>query len=226
MGVTPVLFANQPTPTPQSAPAGPKISPDYNTFLKMLTVQMQNQDPLNPIDSADYAVQLATFSSVEQQTRTNQLLSELNGQFNLLGMAQLAGWVGNEARTNGPVWYGGEPVTLAPSPEANADRMMLVVSNAAGTVVSRDEIPVGTGHWNWQGTAITGGVLPEGRYTLTQETYRDGSLLSSAPMQSYARIIEVQAGPDGNQLVLTGGIKVASSDVTALRSGQSGSSSP
>ena len=49
------------------------ISSDFNTFLRMLTVQMQNQDPLNPIDSADYAVQLATFSGVEQQVRTNQL---------------------------------------------------------------------------------------------------------------------------------------------------------
>ena len=43
----------------------------------MLTVQMENQDPLNPVDSADYAVQLATFSSVEQQLRTNDLLSSL-----------------------------------------------------------------------------------------------------------------------------------------------------
>ncbi len=41
------------------------ISADFETFLKMLTVQMQNQDPLNPVDSSDYATQLATFSGVE-----------------------------------------------------------------------------------------------------------------------------------------------------------------
>ena len=39
-------------------------SSDYETFLKMLTVQMQNQDPLNPVESSDFAAQLATFSSV------------------------------------------------------------------------------------------------------------------------------------------------------------------
>ena len=38
------------------------ISADFETFLKMLTVQMQNQDPLNPVDSSDYATQLATFT--------------------------------------------------------------------------------------------------------------------------------------------------------------------
>ncbi|MEY5038566.1 MAG: flagellar basal body rod modification protein, partial [Pseudomonadota bacterium] len=46
------------------------ISSDFDTFLKMLTAQMQNQDPLNPMDSTDYATQLATFSGVEQQART------------------------------------------------------------------------------------------------------------------------------------------------------------
>ena len=53
------------------------IGNDFNTFLVMLTTQLQNQDPLNPIESSDYAVQLATFSGVEQQVRTNQLLQEI-----------------------------------------------------------------------------------------------------------------------------------------------------
>jgi flagellar basal-body rod modification protein FlgD len=80
------------TPAPVAQPAA--ISSDFTTFLKMLTTQMQNQDPLNPIDSADYAVQLATFSGVEQSVKTNQLLESLGQQFGLLGMAQMAGWVG------------------------------------------------------------------------------------------------------------------------------------
>ena len=81
----------------------PTISSDFNTFLRMLTVQMQNQDPLNPIDSADYAVQLATFSGVEQQVRTNQLLADMQGKFSQLGMAEMAGWIGKEARSAAPV---------------------------------------------------------------------------------------------------------------------------
>jgi flagellar basal-body rod modification protein FlgD len=60
--------------------SGAKISSDFETFLKMLTVQMQNQDPLNPVDSSDYATQLATFSGVEQQVQTNDLLRSLAGQ--------------------------------------------------------------------------------------------------------------------------------------------------
>lgn len=63
-----------PSPTSSSG----ALTSDFDTFLRMLTVQMQNQDPLDPVDSADYAVQLATFSGVEQQVRTNELLTELS----------------------------------------------------------------------------------------------------------------------------------------------------
>ena len=40
---------------------------DFETFLKMLTTQIRNQDPLNPMEGSEFAVQLATFSGVEQQ---------------------------------------------------------------------------------------------------------------------------------------------------------------
>lgn len=87
---------------------GTKISTDYQMFLKMLTAQMKNQDPLNPIDSTDYATQLATFSGVEQQVKTNDLLTSLTGQLGVSGMGQLASWVGMEARAAVAVPYQGD----------------------------------------------------------------------------------------------------------------------
>ena len=125
------------TSTPTASPAtgsATKITSDFNTFLRMLTVQMQNQDPLNPIDSADYAVQLATFSGVEQQVRTNQLLADMQGKFSQLGMAEMASWIGKEARSPAPVRYQGTPVTLSPNPAVGANRTVLVVKD--GRVVS------------------------------------------------------------------------------------------
>lgn len=50
---------------------------DFTTFLTMLATQIKNQDPLNPMDGADFAVQLATFSGVEQQVQTNMLLQKI-----------------------------------------------------------------------------------------------------------------------------------------------------
>jgi flagellar basal-body rod modification protein FlgD len=192
-------------------------SSDFQTFLKMLTTQMQNQDPMNPIDSADYAVQLATFSGVEQAVRTNQLLESLQSQFGLLGMAQLAGWVGQEARASAPVYVDGSPVTLSPNPAAIADRAVLVVRDTQGRVVSREDIPVSTDPYEWTGTDSIGAPLQRGRYTLSLESYFGDDLLRTTPMEYYAPIMEARGGAGGTKLVLRGGIEVLATDVTALR---------
>ena len=93
-----------------------EISSDFETFLRMLTVKMENQDPLNPVDSSDYAVQLATFSGVEQQVQTNDLLRSLATQLVSGGMAQMAAWVGKEARAPTAAYFDGGAITLAPNP--------------------------------------------------------------------------------------------------------------
>ncbi|AWD21964.1 flagellar hook capping FlgD N-terminal domain-containing protein [Fuscovulum blasticum] len=193
------------------------LTSDFQTFLKMLTVQMQNQDPLNPIDSTDYAVQLATFSGVEQQVQTNQLLGAMATQFGLMGMSQLAGWVGQEARAAADVWYSGTPVTLSPNPVAKADEAVLVVKDAKGNLVTRESLPVSTDLYQWFGADAAGDPLPEGRYSLSLESWRDGELLQTDPVEYYGRVIEARGGSGGTRLVFEGGIEVAATDITALR---------
>ena len=205
------------TTTGAPQPTSAFASSDFQTFLTMLTTQMQNQDPMNPIDSADYAVQLATFSGVEQAVRTNQLLESLQSQFGLLGMAQLAGWVGQEARATAPVYVDGTPITLSPNPAAIADRAVLVVEDAQGRVVSREDIPVSTEPYEWAGTGPTGAPLPTGTYSLSLESYNGNDLLRTTPMEYYAPIMEARGGTGGTKLVLRGGIEVLATDVTALR---------
>lgn len=193
------------------------ISSDFETFLKMLTTQLENQDPLNPVDSSDYAVQLATFSSVEQQTLTNQKLDNLASLMGVQGMTQLAPWVGQEARSTAAVYMGGTPITLQPSPASNADRAVLVVKDKGGTTVAREEIPVDTTSYSWTGKAITGTSLPTGTYTLSLESYANGVQISNNPVESYAQIKEVQSTATGPRLILTGGVSLSADQITALR---------
>lgn len=204
------------TPAPAAA-ASPKITSDFNTFLRMLTVQMQNQDPMNPIDSADYAVQLATFSGVEQQVRTNQLLAEMQGKFQQLGMSEMASWIGKEARTAAPVLYDGNPVTLSPNPAIGANRAVLVVKDAEGNLVSREEIPVSAEPYQWLGGGADGSPLPSGVYSIELESLNGETVIDSRPVEYYARVIEARGGAAGTKLVLEGGFEVPASDVTALR---------
>jgi flagellar basal-body rod modification protein FlgD len=199
-------------------PQATKITSDFNTFLKMLTVQMQNQDPLNPIDSADYAVQLATFSGVEQQVRTNQLLADLQGRFQQLGMAEMASWIGKEARSPAPVLYDGAPVTLSPNPAVGANRAVLVVKDTEGNLVSREEIPVSAEPYSWLGAGADGSPLPPGVYSIALESLNGDRVIDSRPVEHYARVIEAKGGgTSGTKLVLEGGIEVLASEVTGLR---------
>ena len=112
------------------------INSDFDTFLKMLTTQVENQDPLDPIKSEDYATQLAQFSAVEQQTKTNGLLEALNAQFGQMGMAELANWVGMEARVAAPASFDGGAISVAASPVTTADRAFLVVRDQSGATVT------------------------------------------------------------------------------------------
>lgn len=196
------------------------ISSDFNTFLRMLTVQMQNQDPLNPIDSADYAVQLATFSGVEQQVKTNQLLSDMQGKFQQLGMSEMASWIGKEARSAAAVRYDGSAVTLSPNPAVGANRAVLVVKDAQGAVVSREEIPVSAEPYQWLGAGADGNPLPAGSYSIDLESLNGDTVIATTPVEHYARVIEAKGGTGGTTLVLEGGAEVLASDVTALREPQ------
>lgn len=214
MDTSPVTTTTPTTTTPKKA----VISSDFNTFLKMLTTQIKNQDPTNPMDSSDFAVQLATFSGVEQQVKTNDLLGNLGTQFGVMGMSQLGVWVGQEARASGPVWLGDQPVAVTYDSVAGADRAVLAVRNEQGTLVGRDNVTPGKGPYNWQGLDIAGQPLPKGKYTLTMESYRgDEKLGDPTEVQAYSKILEARSGATGTMLVLQGGIEVEATKVTALR---------
>ncbi len=193
------------------------VTSDFNTFLRMLTAQMQNQDPLDPIDSADYAVQLATFSGVEQQVMTNELLAGLSGQMALSGLADMASWVGNEARAPMPVRFDGAPVTISPNPVAMADKVELVVKDGTGKEISRVGIPNSADPIEWAGVTADGAPLPPGTYSFAVESWSGTELLLSEPAEVYGTVTEVRSVDGQTALVMEGGILVPASSVTALR---------
>lgn len=200
--------------TPKSA-----ISSDFDTFLRMLTVQLTNQDPLNPVDSADYAVQLATFSGVEQQVQTNGLLRSLVEQLGAGGIAQYASWIGMEARAAVPVYVDGAPVTLSPRPMAEANAAMVVVRDSAGQEVQRFDVPLTGEDIIWAGVTTDGAPLPPGIYRFDTVSYDGEVVIGEAPAEAYARVVEVQVKDGVNRVIFAGGGSVDAATVTALRDG-------
>jgi flagellar basal-body rod modification protein FlgD len=201
----------------ENAPSKAAISSDFETFLKMLTVQMQNQDPLNPIESSDYAVQLATFSGVEQQVRTNDLLTSLGGQMGLMGMSQLAGWVGMEARAAVPAQFKGDPITVAPKVAPTADEAFLIVQNQIGTEVQRVAISAADTSIEWAGIGADGNPMLPGSYSFHVENRSDGQVVSLEPAEVYTTVTEARNQGGQVMLVLEGGAEISAEQITALR---------
>ncbi|PQO22876.1 flagellar basal body rod modification protein [Rhodobacteraceae bacterium WD3A24] len=205
-------------PTGSTAPpddgGGPMIDSDFETFLTMLTTQMRNQDPLNPMKSQDFAVQLATFSGVEQQVRTNQLIEGLSTR---MGLADLAGWIGMEARAAVPAQFDGDPVQVVPATAPEAEAADLVIRNAAGREVDRRPLSMTQESVTWQGVTAEGRPLPEGRYSFEVESRRGDEIIDTRPAEIYARVAEVRADGGRAMLVLEGGGEIASDAVSAVR---------
>ena len=213
----PNLFAGNTGSTTVEASAKDAINSDFKTFLIMLTTQMQNQDPLNPIDSSDFAVQLATFSSVEQQVKTNDLLTTLGQKFELLGLSQLAGWVGMEARVAAPTHFDGSPVTVYPTIETTADIAYLITTDESGQEVMRQQIDLAGAPVQWAGVGADGQTLPPGLYHFSVESFANSIRIAVEPAHVYSLVTEAKIADGASIIVLAGGAEVPSESVTALR---------
>jgi len=215
----PANAAQNPQPAAQSASTSSQAASfaggDFQTFLKMLTTQIKHQDPLNPMEGSDFAVQLATFSGVEQQVRTNQLLEHL-AVTQAGGLAALADWIGKEIRTTAPVAFDGTPITLDIRPDPGADRVELVTLDANGRELLREDIGLGSGEVDWAGRTDSG-LLPTGIYSFRLLSYRGDEVLSSSAVEAFTRVTGAELTREGARLSLHGGASALETQVTALR---------
>jgi flagellar basal-body rod modification protein FlgD len=149
------------------------VSADFETFLKMLTAQIQNQDPMNPIDSSDYATQLATFSSVEQQVLANCYLENIKSVLSNSSLASVADWIGKSAKVEGKLWFDGDPVKLEFELPFEATRAELVVQTQTGNEVFRANVDPEDRTLHWSGTQSNGANVEHGSYKAILVPYNE-----------------------------------------------------
>lgn len=208
--------AAPPVSTTSTAATG-TMTGDFETFLQMLTTQLKYQDPMDPMEASEFAVQLATFASVEQQVYGNELLSGMSAQMATSNMAEVAGWIGQEVRVASAVYFDGEPITISPNPAAVADSAELVVRDEEGNELSRQSIPVSAEPIEWAGVTSDGAPLPEGVYKFEVVSYSGDEALLTETAEVYAEVVEVRSQGGVNVLMLDGGIGVPASSVSAIR---------
>jgi len=204
------------TPTTASSTVDSTITSDFDTFLHLLSTQLENQDPLEPLESSDFAVQLATFSGVEQQVLTNELLVALGDTMAATSVSDMANWIGTGVRAPMPAFFDGDPVTVSPNPAAIADKVELVVSDEDGQEVQVIELPVSAEPYTWTGIGEDGQPLEEGVYFFEVVSYSDEEVILSEPAQIYGEVVEVISEGGEILLVMEGDVAVLASQVSAL----------
>ncbi len=140
------------------------LSSNFDTFLTILTAQIQNQDPLQPMDSSQFTEQLVQFSGVEQQIRVNTQLETLIKATNSGAGASLSGYLGQEAEIDSAgAQYTGEPVHWRYELPSDAKSTTVTVTNAAGKVLysKTGELTAGSHDFVWNGELNAGGTASE-----------------------------------------------------------------
>jgi flagellar basal-body rod modification protein FlgD len=155
-----------------------RLSDNYDTFLLLLTAQLQNQDPLAPMDSTQFTEQLVQFSQVEQQIRTNEQLQSLVGQYQAASAGAALSYLGRDAIIEADETYlaGGVANWAYRLPET-AQALTLHVRDAGGRIVytsTTQPRTAGEHLFSWDGTTNGGGIAADGVYTLTFEATDSG----------------------------------------------------
>jgi len=199
-----------------------ELSGNFNTFLSLLTTQLQNQDPLSPMDSSQFTQQLVEFSQVEQQIDTNNNLQTLIalGQANTLSSS--ATYLGKSITvTTGNGSLQNSACTWRYALGADAAKTTLTVTDSTGKVVyTADGETASGGHdFAWDGKDNSGNQLPDGVYKLAvSSTTADGSPIQTAI--AFKGIVDEVNLTGSEPLLMIGSMAVPLSQVSAIDQGE------
>lgn len=207
--------ANPAAPAKDKSGAATAAS-DFQSFLKLLTAQLRNQDPLSPLDSTQFVEQLASFSAVEQQIQTNTLLKEMIEGAAGSPLEQAPGWIGKDVLAPVKnVQYDGEPITLFAPPRAAGAELEVTVKDAAGRTIYTHAVASGEDVFTWNGETDSGEKASPGQYAVTAAVTKDGES-ETAALSQRGRVVEVRINDGELALGLDNGARVEASAVAAI----------
>jgi flagellar basal-body rod modification protein FlgD len=152
--------------------ASQQIAGNFDMFLQLLTTQLQNQDPLDPLDTNQFTEQLVEFASVEQQVDMNtnmQTLISMQQTTEATSALQLVGATVTVAGSSAPLSNAtGTPATWSLSTTTPATGNVTITS-AAGTTAYTGTVALnaGTQTYSWNGVGNNGQTWPDGTYTIS-----------------------------------------------------------
>ena len=175
---------------------------EQNRFLTLLTTQLRNQDPSNPMDNAQVTSQLAQMSTVDGIERLNKLVQSLIGTSEVSDATALIGH---------GVLVDGKNLTLTEAGavggfeiDTPADEVTLTIRDANGqpvNTISFENMNAGSQNFLWDGTTDSGEAAVPGVYTLEVNASFNGNKVTARPLQ-FGMVASVVRGANGADLQL------------------------
>lgn len=207
----------------QSETDAASLAQDFDTFLLLLTTQLKNQDPTEPLDTNEFTNQIVAFTGVEQSIKTNENLEELISLENSNALSSAVSYVGQfvDATGNAGVLNTDGFANFAYELDVPANAVNVIITDGGGRAVFQGQGPIDAGKQRvvWDGVnSFTGQQEPPGTY-----------YLNITPTNSSGETMEGQfrtftTGPvtgaeiiDGNVILNVAGTNVPIGDIVSLR---------
>ena len=182
----------------QAASTG--LANDFNQFLQLLTVQLQNQDPLDPLDTNEMTNQLVAFTGVEQQINTNQKLDALLAFQSSGSLSSALGYVGLDVSYVSSEFFsdGQTPTTINYALDGVAVEATIRIVDEAGATVYEEpgSTSAGSQEFVWDGLDSFGNPVEPGTYSVRIDALdgQDNAVGSSTVVTGSVSGVETQGG--------------------------------
>lgn len=157
------------TTTTSAGSSAATMASNFDQFLSLLTTQLKNQSPLDPLDTNQFTQQLVQFASVEQQIKTNDSLSALVLANKTANITNALGFIGSKvtAAGNTSVLKDGSASWNLNAPRAGTAQV-IIKDKAGNEVLSRSlTLAAGDQAFAWDGKKADGTLAADGQYTMT-----------------------------------------------------------
>jgi flagellar basal-body rod modification protein FlgD len=213
------LFGAGSTSTAGASATAGSAADMQNRFLSLLVAQMQNQDPLNPLDNAQVTSQMAQLSTVQGINNMSTSLQALATSMGANQMSQSANLIGHNVMVPGN--------TISPSQPQNvvgvqlvssADTVSVSINDASGNAVrtmNLGSLPMGVNTVAWNGMTDSGTAAPAGNYTFSVNATQGGQAVSSTALDLDV-VNSVSQNSQGVQLNLASNTSVGYSSIVQI----------
>lgn len=183
-----------------TANSSAQLAEDFDDFLVLLTTQLQNQDPLSPMDSTEFTNQLVSFAGVEQQINQNQKLDSLVSLGLGSSFSSSLNYVGkNISYLSSEAYFDGtQAVDINYAIQGSSVDTTLNITDSDGKVVFSQEVSDDDGveNFSWDGRNNNGDLLPEGTYGIRVDALdtQNNALSSTTVVTGRVGGVETQNG--------------------------------